>query len=403
MSDGRLGDERPTAEEMLARVRDEEHSGQGRGHMRVYLGMAPGVGKTYKALEEAHRRLDRGTDIVVGFVEVHGRARTAELLEGLEIVPRLRIEYQGVAVEEMDTDAVIARNPTVAVIDELAHTNVPGSPREKRWQDVELIREAGIDVISTCNVQHLETVADAVETITGAPVNERLPDAVLATADEIELVDMSPRALRQRIRHGNVYPPERARVALDRFFTEPNLMALRELALRFVTRSVDTRLEETIASRGLRQVPPITERVLVVVDERDSSKPAMRRGASLAAAVGGSLSALVVETPEIERLPFDRSQALQRNIAFATDLGADVIRLSADDLVDGIEEVARSRRITHLFMAYQPGDVFQRIARRTPLEILLERLPTLEIHLVTDRGKPQDETRGRGKGANRPD
>lgn len=403
MSAGRFGDERPSAEEMLARVRGEERSGQGLGHMRVYLGMAPGVGKTYRALEEAHRRLERGTDIVVGFVEVHGRPKTAELLEGLEIVSRMRIEYKGVVVEEMDTDAVIARHPAVAVIDELAHTNVPGSPREKRWQDIELIREAGIDVISTCNVQHLETVADAVETITGAPVNERLPDAVLASADEIELVDMSPRALRQRIRHGNVYPPERARVALDRFFTEPNLMALRELSLRFVTRSVDTRLEETLAARGLRKVPPITERVLVVIDDREASQQAMRRGASLAAAVGGSLTALVVETPELDRLPFDRSQALQRNIAFATDLGADVIRLSADELVDGIEEVARNRRITHLFMAYQSGDVFQRLARRTPLEILLERLPTLEIHLVTNRPKPADETAARARDTNRPD
>ncbi|MDP9269983.1 MAG: sensor histidine kinase KdpD [Chloroflexota bacterium] len=395
MSRGRLGDERPTGEEMLARLRGDERSGQGKGHMRVYLGMAPGVGKTYRALEEAHRRFERGTDVAVGFVEVHGRPKTAELLEGLEIVPRLRIEYRGVVVEEMDTEAVIARKPSVAIIDELAHTNVPGSPREKRWQDIELIRDAGIDVLSTCNVQHLETVADAVETITGAPVNERLPDAVLATADEIELVDMSPRALRQRIRHGNVYPPDRARVALDRFFTEPNLMALRELSLRFVTRSVDTRLEETIANRGLRQLPPISERVLVVIDDRDPSRQAMRRGANLAAAVGASLTALVVETPELERLPFDRAQALQRNIAFATDLGADVIRSSSDQLVDGIEEVARARRITHLFLAYQPGDLFQRLARRTPLEILLERLPTLEIHLVTNRAKSSEEPNGK--------
>lgn len=376
---------RPTGEEMLARVRGEERSGQGKGRMRVYLGMAPGVGKTFRALEEAHRRQERETDVVVGFVEVHGRTNTAELLEGLEIIPRLRAEYRGVVVEEMDTDAVIARKPAVAIIDELAHTNVPGSPRGKRWQDVELVRQAGIDVITTCNVQHLETVADAVETITGAPVNERLPDAVLATADEIELVDMSPRALRQRIRHGNVYPPDRALMALDRFFTEANLMALRELSLRFVTRSVDRGLEETIASRGLRQVPPITERALVVLDDRDSSRQAIRRGANLAAIAGGSLTALVVETPELERLPFDRAQALQRNIAFATDLGADVVRTASRELADGVVEVARARRITHLFMAYEPPVLLRRLARRTLIEILLERMPLLEIHLVTDR------------------
>ena len=172
---------------------------------------------------------------------------TIELLDGLEVVPRLRVEYRGVVVEEMDTDAVLARRPTVALIDELAHTNVPGSAREKRWQDVDVIRDAGIHVVSTLNVQHLESVADAVATITGAPVNERLPDEVLLAADEIELVDMSPHALRQRMRHGNVYPPERTHVALDRFFTEANLTALRELSLRLVARKVEGQIEGALA------------------------------------------------------------------------------------------------------------------------------------------------------------
>ena len=218
-------DVRPTADEMLARTRAETPGGRGR--LRVYLGMAPGVGKTYRMLEEGHRRLARGTDLAVGFVEPHGRLRTVELLEGLEVVPRRRIEYRGVVVEEMDTDAIIQRRPTVALIDELAHTNVPGSVRAKRWEDVEVLRDAGIHVVSTLNVQHLEGVADAVATITGAPVHERVPEDVLLAADEIELVDMSPHALRQRMKHGNVYPPERAQVALEKFFTEANLTALR--------------------------------------------------------------------------------------------------------------------------------------------------------------------------------
>ena len=225
-------DVRPTADEMLARLHSE--GGGARGRMRIYLGMAPGVGKTYRMLEEGHRRIARGTDLAVGFVEAHGRAHTLELLDGLEIVPRRRLEYRGVVVEEMDTDAVIARNPTVALIDELAHTNVPGSARAKRWEDVEVIRDAGIHVVSTMNVQHLESVADAVATITGAPVHERLPDDVLLGADEIELVDMSPHALRQRMKHGNVYPPDRTQIALEKFFTEANLTAMRELALRLV-------------------------------------------------------------------------------------------------------------------------------------------------------------------------
>jgi two-component system, OmpR family, sensor histidine kinase KdpD len=378
MTDDR--DDRPTGEEMLARVSDEGRAERGR--LRLYLGMAPGVGKTYRMLEEGHRRLERGTDIVVGYVEVHGRPRTAALLEGLEILPRIRVEYQGVQVEEMDTDAIIARHPEVALIDELAHTNVPGSPREKRWQDVELIREAGIDVISTCNVQHLESVADAVATIVGAPVNERLPDALIEGADEVELVDMSPHALRQRIRHGNVYPPERARVALDRFFTEANLTALRELSLRFVTRAVDDQLEDLVSERGLDRLRPVTERVLVVVDDRTISRRALRRGAMLASALGASLSAAVIVTPAVERLSFDRARDLQEHLDYANDLGAQVIQHPARELADGLLELARSLRVTHVVLGREGR---RGIARRLSPDLsdrLLEELPEIEVHLV---------------------
>ena len=210
--------------------------------------MAPGVGKTYRMLEEAHRRVARGTDLVVGFVETHGRPLTADLLDGLEVVPRRRIEYRGVVVEEMDTDAVLARRPTVALVDELAHTNVPGSPRAKRWEDVEADPRCRHP-----RHQHLQRPAPRRRSpmpwprSPARPVNERLPDEVLEDADEVELVDMSPHALRQRMRHGNVYPPERTELALDRFFTETNLTALRELALRVVARSVDEQLDELAA------------------------------------------------------------------------------------------------------------------------------------------------------------
>ena len=288
------------------------------------MGMAPGVGKTYKMLEEAHRRHDRGTDVVVGFVETYGRRNTAALLDGLEIVPRRRVEYRGVAVEEMDTDAVIARHPAVALVDELAHTNVPGSAREKRWQDVELIRDAGIDVISTCNVQHVESIADAVETILGVPVRERIPDEVVRAADEIELVDMSPHALRQRMRHGNVYPPDRATLALERFFTETNLTALRDLSLRFVAGKVDEQLEGIVSERGLH-VGPVTERVMALVDESAECRRALRRAASIASALHAPLLAVAVETPGVG-LSRDRQQNVQANLDYAMDLGAEIIR-----------------------------------------------------------------------------
>jgi two-component system sensor histidine kinase KdpD len=370
-------DIRPTGEEMLARVQAE--AGTGRGRLRVYMGMAPGVGKTYRMLEEGHRRVVRGTDLAVGFVEAHGRLHTLELLDGLEIVPRRRIEYRGVVIEEMDTDAVIEHAPTVALIDELAHTNVPGSSRTKRWEDVEVIRDAGIHVVTTMNVQHLESVADAVATITGAPVNERLPDDLLLTADEIELVDMSPHALRQRMKHGNVYPPDRTQVALEKFFTESNLTALRELALRLVARRVEGQLEDTIA--GL-QMPLVTDRVLVLVDGSPAAARAVRRAASLAGAIHAAFVAVVVETPALEHQPFDRGRDLQEALDDAVDLGADVVRIEAADVVSGLAEVAHSHRATHLVLPHREVGGLQRLRERPLVDRLIERLPDVEIHVV---------------------
>src|SRR5262245_12274223 len=352
-------DVRPTADEMLARVRAETPSTRGR--LRVYLGMAPGVGKTFRMLEEGHRRVARGTDLVVGFVEPHGRPHTIELLDGLEIVPRRRIEYRGVVVEEMDTDAIIERHPTVVLVDELAHTNVPGSARAKRWEDIEVLRDAGIHVVSTMNVQHLDGVADAVATITGAPVNERIPEDVLLRADEIELVDMSPHALRQRMKHGNVYPPDRARVALDRFFTEANLTALRELSLRLVAQRVEGQLE--LSSAGGR-LPLVTERVLVLIDGSPASARAVRRAPGLASAIHGQLIAVGIETPADAARGFDRRRDVQEAIDDAVDLGAEVVRAEAADVAVGLEGVARDRGATHLVLPHASLTGLRRVRER---------------------------------------
>jgi two-component system, OmpR family, sensor histidine kinase KdpD len=378
--DERDAAERPTGDQMLARLRaDDPRAG---GRLRIYLGMAPGVGKTYRMLEEAHRRQDRGTDVAVGFVETYGRRLTAALLDGLDIVRRARIEHRGVVVEEMDTAAVIARHPRVVLVDELAHTNAPGSPREKRWQDVAAIREAGIDVISTCNVQHIESVADAVETILGVPVRERVPDAVVREADEIELVDMTPQALRQRMRHGNVYPPDRAAVALERFFTETNLTALRDLSLRFVAGEVDAQLEDAIAARG-DDLGPVTERVMVVIDESPASRRALRRGAFLASALRTHLVAVAIVSPGVE-LSRDRQLDMQANVDYAVDLGAEVIRGEARDFVKGVAEVARDQRVTHLVLVHHRRHGFDRMLRPSVAARILEELPRLEVHLVSD-------------------
>ncbi len=373
-------DIRPSADEMLARVQAE--SRRGRGRLRIYLGMAPGVGKTYRMLDEAHRRVDRGTDLVVGFVETHGRTVVAGRVDGLEIVPRRRIEYRGLVVEEMDTDAVIAREPTVALIDELAHKNVPGSVRPKRWEDVEAIRDSGIHVVSTMNVQHLASVADAVATITGAPVNDRLPDDVLLDADEIELVDMSPHALRQRMKHGNVYPPDRTTIALEKFFTETNLTALRELALRFVARRVEGQLEGTNAGH---QLPLITDRVLVLIDASGASRRAVRRAAALAGALHAAFVGLVVETPDSARQPFVQTRDLRETVDDAIDLGADVVHVEAPDVATGLEQIARARRVTHAVLPHRELRGARRLTERPLADMLLQRLPELEIHVVGAR------------------
>jgi two-component system sensor histidine kinase KdpD len=377
---------RPDPDALLARITSDAGTGS-RGRLRVYVGMAPGVGKTFAALEEAHRRLERGTDIVVGFVEPHGRPLTAALLDGLEVIPRRKLEHRGVTVEELDTDAVIARHPHIAIIDELAHTNAPGSPNEKRWQDVELIRDAGIDVISTLNVQHLESLADAVETITGAPVRERLPDAVLDGADEIELVDMSPRALRARMRHGNVYPPEQTAIALERFFTEPNLTALRELSLRRVAQQVDTQLQHVSPPVPGREPWPVTDRVMVVLDGAPGNREAVRRAASLAAALRGQFLAAMVERVEGGSTPHHVQQAERQAMDDAIDLGATIVRAEAPDLWEGVIHLATERQVTQLVLSRPEVGAMARALGRDPVDRLLAALPGLGLHLVSARSR----------------
>jgi two-component system sensor histidine kinase KdpD len=336
----RTADERPTAEEMLERVRLQ--AGQGaRGRLRIYLGMAPGVGKTYAMLMEGRRRKKRGTDVVAGFVETYGRPLTVEAIGDLEIVPRKKIEYKGVTLEEMDTGAVIARNPQVALVDELAHTNAPGSKHEKRWQDVQELLNAGITVISTVNIQHLESLADVVQTVTGVPVRERVPDAVVDEADEVEVVDMSPQALRSRIRHGNVYPPDRAKQALESFFREGNLNALRELALRRVATTVEQDLEEYMRGHDIDAVWPAADNVLVAIDDSADAQRVIRRASHMANRLGGELFGVFVETPTWARTGPDERRRLEENLRYAEDMGAKVQRVRGDDVADALSGLAK--------------------------------------------------------------
>jgi two-component system sensor histidine kinase KdpD len=379
-------DGRPSADEMLDRVRREAGAGA-RGRNRVYLGIAPGVGKTYTALEELHRRKERGTDVVIGFIETHGRPKTAELAANLEVVPRKKLEYKGVPVEEMDTEAVIKRHPALALVDELAHTNAPGSKHEKRWQDVEDLLDAGITVISTVNIQHLESLADLVENITGIQVRERVPDRVIDGCDEVELIDMSPHALRQRMKHGNIYPPERAQRALTEFFREGNLIALREMALRKVAQVCEQDLEHYMQQEGIDAAWSAGERVMVCIDDQPQAQNLMRRGWRMANRYKTELLAVYVETPRWASAPPETKRAVEENLRFAEDLGAEPIRVRGSDVAKALMQVAHEKNVGAIVIGHSRHGRLHELLRGSVVQNLLRLAGDVDVHIVADPDK----------------
>jgi two-component system, OmpR family, sensor histidine kinase KdpD len=331
------------------------------GHFRIYLGAAAGVGKTYAMLSEGRRRLDRGTDIVIGFVECHGRQRTEEMIDGLEVVPRKEVDYRGSRLEEMDLDAVLSRRPQVVLVDELAHTNVPGSGRNsKRWQDVLEILAARIDVITTVNIQHLESIADEVEHMTGARVRERVPDWVVRKADQIELVDSSPEQLRRRMLHGNIYPTERVSLALSNFFRIDNLTALRELALRFLADETDDDLLEHLRRHDSKVVWETCERVMVAVTAAPGTDGLLRRAARMAARLKGELDVLHVASSDATR-PGDR-RSIEKLRELAADVGARWHEVEGDDPARAIAAFAQEHQITQIVIGSSQRSRWQQFA-----------------------------------------
>ena len=322
-------------------------AGRRRGTLRVYMGAAPGVGKTYDMLAEGHRRLERGADVVIGFVETHGREHTADMVEGLELVPRRVIEHRGAAFTEMDLAAVLARRPEVALVDELAHTNVPGAGNAKRHQDVDVLLAAGIDVITTVNIQHLESLNDVVESITGIRQQETVPDAVVRSADQIELVDMSPQALRRRLAHGNVYSAEKIDAALTNFFRVGNLTALRELALLWVADRVDAALERYRADNEITDTWPARERVVVALTGGPEGETLIRRGARIAdSRSGGELLALHISLGD--GLAHGTPEALLRQRTLVESLGGTFHNILGEDTADAILEFSRGVNASHI-------------------------------------------------------
>jgi two-component system, OmpR family, sensor histidine kinase KdpD len=320
---------------------------EGAGHFRIYLGAAPGVGKTYAMLSEAHRRQGRGADVVVGFVESYGRPLTEALIDGLEVIPRKTVDYGGTRLEEMDLDAVLRRHPGAALIDELAHTNVPGSGRNgKRWQDIRDVLHAGIDVITTVNIQHLESIADEVEQMTGTPVRERVPDWFVRKADQTELIDSSPEQLRRRMLHGNIYAKEKIPQALTHFFRTDNLIALRELALRFVADESDEELLEHLRRRRPQVLWETTERIMAAVSGLPGTDVLLRRAARIASRFKGELDVVHVIVGDTG-LPGDR-QSIDGLRQLTADLGARWHEIQDDDPARAIVGFAQQHQITQI-------------------------------------------------------
>ncbi len=320
-----------------------------RGQLRIYLGAAAGVGKTFAMLSEGHRREERGADVVVAFAETHGRPQTAALIDGLEVVPRKRLEYRGSFFEEMDVDAVLARKPQIALVDELAHTNVPGSRNEKRWQDVTELLDAGIDVISAVNVQHLESVTDVVEQITGVVQRETVPDAVVRAADQVELVDMTAEALRRRMAHGNIYPPEKIDAALTNYFRAGNLTALRELALLWLADKVDEGLQKYRAEHDITSTWEARERVVVALTGGPEGDTLIRRAARIAArASGGDL--LAVHVTKSDGLTGANPANLARQRQLVESLGGSYHQVVGENISEALLTFAKAENATQLVL-----------------------------------------------------
>jgi two-component system sensor histidine kinase KdpD len=365
------------------------HNGE-RGRYTIFLGMAAGVGKTFRALVEAHSRLEAGEDVVIGYLETHGRADTERLAEGLERVPRRRLEYRGSVLEEMDVPAILLRRPELCLIDELAHTNAPGVEHVKRYEDIEDVLDAGVDVFSTLNVQHLESLNDRIAELSGVRVRETVPDAVLGRADEVILIDLPPDALLARLRAGKVYAPEKIEAALGGFFKVENLAALREAALRQVAEEVEARRlisivpgreDEALVTEATQAVG---ERLLALVEPYPGAQRLVRRAWRSAQRLSANLDLLWVKTPGTT-LDADQERALTALQQLASILGATLIVEEADDVPAGVARVARERGSTYILMgrARPPGP----LARlRTPMpQRLMEQLPGVDVRIVADR------------------
>lgn len=372
-----------------------------RGKLKLYVGSAAGTGKTYRMLQEAHDLRRRGVDVVVGFIETHGRVETAAQVGDLEVVPRQKIEYRGVTLEEMDTDAVIARKPQVAIVDELAHSNVPGARHRKRWEDVVQLLDEGVNVISALNVQHLESLNDVVASTLGVTVRETVPDWVVASADQVINLDISSEDLRQRLREGKIYSADKIEPALRNFFTDENLTTLRELALREVAGAVD-RSREEIVRRVTGEVPAIAprtvERVLVAMSSDPPYTAALLRKASrIAGRLNTDWYCVYVQTADerADRIDSTVQRTLVQNIQLAQSMGAEVVKLEGDDVADTLARFAIKKGVTLLIVGQSKRSRLHHLVKGSIVERLLRNSHGLDVLVVSFDPVKKTEQGGR--------
>ncbi len=376
---------RPTPDSLLEKLRQDE-----RARLRVYIGAAPGVGKTYQMLEDAQLLKKQGVDIVIAVVEAHGRADTKEMIGALERVPMKRIEYRGVTIEEMDVDAVIARHPEVAIVDELAHTNVPGSKNRKRYEDVLTLLNAGISVITAVNIQHLESLNDIVTRTTGVRVRETVPDHFLRRADEVVNVDVSVDTVRTRLRQGKIYDVVKIEQALNNFFRKGNLSALRELALRQVATDQASKAHEYRDREGLEPAI-IPEKVMVAIASRGSAKKLLRTGSRIAGRLASDWYAVYVETPteELGRIKPEDYASLEQNVRFAEELGAKVVKLKSRRVADALIDFARKEGITHVVFGQTSRSRWDILLHGSIINRFLDEVRDATVQVVPVESKPQ--------------
>ena len=377
-----MNDQRPNPDALLTRVQAEEAQ-QARGKLKIFFGAMAGVGKTYAMLEAAHARRADGMDVVVGWVDTHGRAETAALLQGLEVLPRRAVAYRGTALDEFDLDAALARRPALLLVDELAHTNASGSRHAKRWQDVEELLDAGIDVYTTVNVQHLESLNDVVAQITSVVVRETVPDSMLEQADEVELIDLPPDDLLQRLREGKVYVPEQARRALDHFFHKGNLIALRELALRRTADRVDAQMQVYRRTHEITETWPTTERILVCVSPSPLSARLVRAARRMAALLRAEWLAVYVETPAHLRLPEADRERVVHTLRLAEQLGAETVTLSGQSVSEEIVTYARTRNVSKIVVGKPLRPRWREIVFGSVVDELARNTDDIDVYVIS--------------------